>query len=98
MPVKVNLPSASLTAEYFFPVSVLEAVTVAPGRGVFPLRAVPVISYVGGGALCASACTGPGGAGLGCVWAGVESCACRRRARSSASKAGEQTPRRIDFN
>jgi hypothetical protein len=44
MPVNVNLPSASVTAEYFFPVRVFEAVTVAPGRGVFPLRAVPVIA------------------------------------------------------
>jgi hypothetical protein len=40
---KANLPSVPVTTANFLPVKVLATVTVAPGRGVLPLRAEPVI-------------------------------------------------------
>ena len=39
--VSVKEPSISLAAETFFPVRVLEALTAAPGSGVFPDLTVP---------------------------------------------------------
>src|SRR5437764_13145315 len=47
MPDNANLPSEFVATEYFFPVRVFAAVTVTPGRGVFPLFAEPLISYAG---------------------------------------------------
>jgi galactitol-specific phosphotransferase system IIC component len=44
MPDNPNFPSEFVAAAYFFPVSVLVAVTVTPGNGVLPLRAEPLIS------------------------------------------------------
>jgi galactitol-specific phosphotransferase system IIC component len=44
MPDNPNFPSEFVATAYFFPVSVLVAVTVTPGNGVLPLRAEPLIS------------------------------------------------------
>jgi len=43
MPDNPNLPSEFVAAAYFFPVSVLAAVTVTPGSEVLPLRTEPLI-------------------------------------------------------
>ncbi len=76
MPDSANFPSEFVAVEYFFPVNVLAAVTLTPGRGVLPLRAEPLISYTGAAAGVVAA----GGVGEG----GVVSCASKPDARRSA--------------
>jgi hypothetical protein len=82
-------------AAYFLPVNVLEAVTVAPGSGVLPLRAEPLISNeeavaVGAvGDLALGVDVGAGGTG---------SCAHKDNTSSNATEVHVAVPRRIDFN
>jgi hypothetical protein len=82
-------------AAYFLPVSVLEAVIVAPGSGDLPLCAEPLISNEEG------VTVGAGGdwtVGVGMGAGGGDSCAHKHNARSGASEVHVTMPRRIDFN
>jgi hypothetical protein len=84
------LPSEFVAAAYFFPVSVLAAVTVTPGSGVLPLLVEPLISYAG----APTGVVADGGVGEG----GVASCAHKFGARRIAENWSMNMPRAIDFN
>src|SRR5437660_3981337 len=93
MPDNANLPSEFVATEYFFPVRVFAAVTVTPGRGVFPLFAEPLISYAGATAGVAA----ESGAAVWAVSGGAGSCARTLDTKRSASKWTMKMPRAIDF-
>src|SRR6266850_1157477 len=91
MPDNPNLPSEFVAAAYFFPVSVLAAVTVTPGSEVLPLRVEPVISYVGAAAGVVADCVVRAGED------GVASCASNLDAKRITAKWRMRMPRAIDF-
>jgi len=96
-PERMNLPSEFVADAYFFPVSVLAAVTVTPGRSVLPLRAEPVISNVVG---ARAATWGEGAGGVeDCVGeAGGVSCALESNGNRSAAKLKTRMLQRMNFN
>ena len=89
MPDNANFPSEFVATEYFFPVRVFTAVTLTPGSGVFPLRAEPLISYVG----ATAGVVRDAGAGAG----GVGSWAWTLDPRTITTKCSMKMPRAIDF-
>jgi hypothetical protein len=101
IPDRANLPSEFVAATYFFPVSVLAAVTVTPGSGVFPLFADPVISNVVATGAVAAAVWGAGAAGaVSCDGGGEGGASCARKAGGdkSATHPKTKTLLLMDFN